>query len=123
MIKSKTKIKKQIKNKTNEKLAELILEANKNEKWREIAGILSGPLRKKIEINLDKLDKLTKENEKVLIPGKILAMGNISKKIKIIALNFSEKAKEKLIKSGCEVSDIYNEIKFNPDAKGFKVLK
>ncbi len=123
MIKSKTKISKQLERKTNPELVETILLAKKSASWLEIASILSGSRRKRININLSDLSKSIESEKIVLIPGKVLSEGEMDKKAKIVALNFSEKAKEKLIKAGCEVSSILEEIKSNPEAKGIKVLK
>ena len=122
-MKSKTKIEKQIKKKTNASLVETIISAKKNGKWIEIASILSAPRRKRINLNLEKINEETKDGEKIIIPGKVLSQGEINKKIRIVALNFSEKAKEKLLKKGCEVITILEEIKSNPSAKGIKILK
>ena len=122
-MKTKTKISKQIHKKTNRDIVDTIVAAKKHEKWMEVANILSGPRRKKIGINLEEIEKQVKAGEKILIPGKVLSLGEISKKIKISALGFSEKAREKLIKAGCEVSTIAEEIKKNSNAKGVKILK
>jgi len=88
-----------------------------------VAEIISYPRRKRINMNLDKIDKETKAGESIIIPGKVLSQGEISKKIKIVALGFSENAKEKLLKHGCEISTIKEEIKKNPNANGLKILK
>ena len=123
MVKSKTLIEKQIQRKINPELVKTLMVAKKNDKWLEIAGILSGSRRKRINLNLNEINKEVKEGEKVVVPGKVLSQGNIDKKIKVIALNFSEKAKEKLLNSGCEVLNILDEIKLNPSAEGIKILK
>jgi len=123
MVKSKTKISKQLNKKTSSYLVETIRAAKKNQAWLEVAGILSGPRRNRIDFNLNQLDKETKEGEGVIIPGKVLSQGEVSKKMKIVALGFSEKAREKLLSAKCEVSDMLEEIKKNPDAKGLRVLK
>jgi len=122
-MKSKTKIEKQTKRKTSLKLVKTIINAKKNKGWVEIASILSGPRKKRTNINLEEIDKKSKEGEIIVVPGKVLSQGEINKKIKIIALNFSERAKEKLLKSKCELSIISEEIKKNPTAKGIKILK
>ena len=122
-MKSKTKITKQLQKKSNSKLIETILEAKKKEKWLEVAGIISGPRRKRINLNLNEINAKTNEKEKIIVPGKVLSQGEINKKIKIIALSFSEKAKEKLKKSGCEFSNILTEIKSNPSAEGIRILR
>ena len=122
-MKSKTKISKQLERKTNPELVETILAAKKNSGWIEIASILSGPRRKRKNINLNELDKLVDKEKIIVIPGKVLSEGEFNKKAKIIALSFSEKAKEKLLNAKCGVSSILEEIKSNPSAKDVKILK
>lgn len=122
-MKSKTLIGKQLQRKRNPELVETLLSAKKNDSWLDVAGILSGPRRKMINLNLDELNESVKEGEKIVVPGKILSQGEMEKKAKIVSLNFSEKAKEKLLKAGCEVSNILEEIKSNPSAKGLRILK
>jgi|TARA_Y100001951_G_C11197845_1_gene215358 large subunit ribosomal protein L18e len=121
-MKSKTKIGKQLQKKLNPSIVETILAAKKHENWRKVAGILSGPRRKFVEFNLQDIDRSAKEGESVLVPGKVLSQGNLDKKIKVIALNFSSKAKEKLFKSKNESVTIIEEIKKNPEAKGLRIL-
>lgn len=121
-MKSKTKISKQAERKFNPELVETINLAKKNSKWLEVAKILSQPRRKRININISYIDENSKQGETILIPGKILSQGEISKKIKVVAFNFSEKSKEKLLSKGCEVLSISEEIKLNPEMKGVKIL-
>ncbi len=122
-MKSLTKIKKQSRKKTNQELVETILKAAKNEKWIDVARIISGPRRSRMSVNLDAIDEKAEEGEIILIPGKVLSQGELSKKIKIIALAFSENAREKLSKEKKEFSTIDEEIKKNPDAKGIRILR
>jgi len=122
-MKSNTKIEKQTQRKLNPELVETIRLAKKNKKWVEVAHILSFSRRNKIEVNLNKINEVTKSGEIIVVPGKILSLGEINKKLKVAALNFSEKAKEKLLKAGCEVLSISEEIKKNPEMKGVKIIK
>jgi len=122
-MKSKTKISTQLERKSNSNLIETILAGKKNDAWNSIAGILSSPRRNKICINLEEINKNSKAGETIVVPGKVLSQGEIDKKIKLVALSFSEKAKEKLLSAKCEMSDIAKEIKLNPSAKGIKILK
>ncbi len=123
-MKSKTKIEKQSWKKNNPFLVETIRAAKKtgNDFWLRVAGILSGPRRSKTEINLNEIEKSTKEGDSVVFPGKILSQGEISKKIAVIAFGFSEKAREKLLKNKSHVLSILEEIKKNPEAKGLRIL-
>lgn len=122
-MKSLTKIKKQSRKKTNQELVETILKAAKNEKWIDVARIISGPRRNRVELNLEKINEVAEDGETVLIPGKVLSQGEISKKIKIVALGFSENAREKLSKEKKDFATIDEEIKKNPDAKGIRILR
>ena len=115
-MKSKTKIERQMQKKTSTELVNTIIAAKKNENWARVAEILSGPRKNRINLNLEEINKKVEEEKIIVIPGKVLSQGSVNKKIKIIALNFSDKAKEKLLKSNCEVSSIVEEIKKNPGA-------
>ena len=122
-MKTKTKIEKQAKKKSNQELVKTIIVAKKNKKWHEVSAILSRPRRSSLSLNLSEIDEQGKEGETVLIPGKVLSEGEIEKKIKIVALKFSGRAREKLEKAKISFSDISEEIKKNPEAKGIKILK
>ena len=122
-MKSKTKIEKQTLKKRNPEIVETIRAAKKKEKWIKIAGILSGSRRKMPILNLTYINKNSKEGDIIVVPGKVLSQGEINKKIKVVAFGFSEKAREKLMKSKSDPTIILEEIKKNPDAKGVKVLR
>ncbi len=122
-MKTKTQIEKQLQRKRNAELVETIIAAKKNKSWLGIAGILAGSKKNRTNINLEEIDKEAKEGETIVVPGKVLGQGEVIKKGKIVSLNFSNKAKEKLLKVGVELSNILEEIKKNPQAKNIKVLK
>lgn len=121
-MKTKSKIEKQLQRKRNSKLIETIIACKKNKAWLKVAEILSGPRKNRTNINLEELNKKVKEEKTIVVPGKVLSQGELDKKIKIVALGFSEKAEEKLKKSGTETLTILEEIKKNPEAKGVKIL-
>jgi len=121
-MKTKTKIDKQIQKKSSKELVETIIAAKKKDKWLKVSRILSGPRRKAISLNLGEINENSKDGDTIIVPGKVLSQGEISKKVKIVALNFSEKAKEKLLKSKITSSSIIEEIKKNPDIKGGRIL-
>jgi len=65
MTKSKTQIEKQMQKKNNPELVETLMNAKKKDKWLEVAGIISGPRRKRIDLNLNEINNQTKDKEKV----------------------------------------------------------
>jgi len=123
MVKSKKLIEEQLQRKTNPELVKTIIAAKKKKNWLEVAAVLSSPRTKKIAMNLDKINDEAEEGEIVVIPGKVLSQGELNKKIKVVALSFSEKAKEKIEKAKGETLTILEEIKKNPEAKKVRFLK
>jgi large subunit ribosomal protein L18e len=122
-MKSKTKINKQLRKKNNPQLVDTIMETRKNKGWYRVSEILSSPRRNKVEKNLDIINKESKDGEVLVVPGKVLSVGELDKKIKVVALNFSESAKDKILNSGGKISTIIEEVKKNPEAKGIKILE
>ncbi|MBS3086375.1 50S ribosomal protein L18e [Candidatus Pacearchaeota archaeon] len=124
MVKSNTKIEKQSQRKNNEVLVETIRAAKKtgSEFWMQVASILSSPRRQKVAVNLNDIEKSTKEGDSIVVPGKVLSQGELSKKVAIVAFAFSDKTKEKLLKTKSQAITIMEEIKKNPGAKGVRIL-
>jgi large subunit ribosomal protein L18e len=122
-MKSKTLISEQARRKFNPGLVETIMKAKKAKPWVVVAGLLSYPRRMQICKNLDEIEKQSKEGDTIIVPGKVLGKGDVSKKIRIAAINFSGDAREKLKAKKCEVITIQEEIKINPKAEGIKILK
>lgn len=122
-MKSNTKINEQTKKKTNPELVGAIIAAKKNESWKRVAEILSSPRKNKREENLTKINAEAKEGDIIVIPGKVLSMGELNKKIKVVALSFSKGAEEKILKANSTISTIVDEIKKNPTAKAVKILE
>ncbi|MFA5856655.1 MAG: uL15 family ribosomal protein [Candidatus Pacearchaeota archaeon] len=116
---SKTKIKHKTRKKTNSYLVETISLANKNNHL-DLARALTISTKRQPKLNLNDLNNVTEKE--IIFPGKILSMGNINKKIKISAINFSDNAKEKLKKAGCETKRINDEIRDNPTLKGVQII-
>ena len=123
MPKSKTLVKNQARRKTNTELVETIYLANKNPKWHKVAELLSVPRRRKISVNLEKIDQATKEGDTIIVPGKVLSLGDVTKKIRLAAMSFSSEAEKKLKQKKSEIVKIKQEIKINPRAEGIKIIK
>lgn len=123
MTKSSNLLSEQALRKGNPELLETILLAKKHEAWRKVADILAYPRRKAVRLNLDLIDKESKEGDTIIIPGKVLGEGNLSKKLAIVAFSLSEEARKKLKEAKCSIMSIKDEIKKNPKAQGVKVLK
>jgi large subunit ribosomal protein L18e len=116
---SKNKISKRINKKTSSYLVNTINIAKKNNHL-ELAKKLSCPARQRKILNIEQLDK--QKEDKLIVVGKVLGLGEIKRKISVCALEFSESAKEKLKKAGCEIKTIKEEIERNPELNGVKII-
>src|SRR3989338_470386 len=113
---SRTKIKAQLRRKKKPELAETIISALKNKPWLAIAKTLSSPSRNMPSVNLQFIEDNSKVGDTIVIPGKVLSVGEVSKKIRVCAVSFSAPALEKLKKSKSEAVLLSEEIKKNPKA-------
>lgn len=117
------KIKKRTRQKTNPLLVIILREATKNKYWREIAKILSSSSRRYSSVNLSQIDKQTTPGDTVIIPGKVLSEGDLTKKVRICSLSISKPAREKLKSTKSEYVTILEEIKKNQKAEGIKIIR
>jgi len=120
---SNTKLKRRSVRKTSPVLVETLSEARKSKEWNEVAKLLSGPSRNLQSKNLFEIEKETKEGDTVVVVGKVLSKGELTKKIRLCAFAISKKAAEKAKESKTEVVSILEEIKKNPKAEGTKLLR
>lgn len=120
---SKTKISKRNEKKRNPELVETVNLCKKNEAWINLCKDLLVSKRKRTNINLERINKESKDGDIIIIPGKVLSQGEITKKIKIVALKYSENAQEKLSKAKIDYSYITDELKKNQKMQGVKILK
>lgn len=112
----------------NERMKEMILHIrnksfeNESKFWKAVADNLNRPRRKRYEVNLHRLEKHGKVNEKIVVPGIVLGSGEIKKKLTVAALRFSVKAKEKIEKAGGKCLTIEEMFKENPKGKGLRIM-
>ncbi|MBN2335560.1 50S ribosomal protein L18e [Candidatus Bathyarchaeota archaeon] len=64
--------------------------------WGALADELDKSKRRRVAVNLSRIDRHTSEGEVVAVPGKVLAAGSLSKPLKVAAFQFSEGALEKI---------------------------
>lgn len=96
-----------------------LLKKDKRAFWKAVAKILERPKRKRVAVNIGKINKLADDGKIVIIPGKVLSTGELTKKVVIAAFSYSKRAKEIIEKSGnraITIKDAYNELKNFQDA-------
>ena len=86
--------------------------------WSKLADLALKPSSSKRTVNLTRINKITKENDVLFVPGKILGTGNLSHKITLSSFSISTTARNKIIKSGGNVMAYSDMIKKFPTGKG-----
>ena len=102
-------------------IEELKIHSNKEKSnfWKRIAKELEKPTRRSRQVNLEKLNDHTKENELVIIPGKLLGTGDLKHKLTIASFSATETAKEKLKSNLVSIHDL---IKKDPKGKNIRII-
>jgi large subunit ribosomal protein L18e len=95
---------------------------SKVEIWRDIAEGLTKPRRRRLTVNLSRLNRYTSKNETVAVPGKVLAAGEITHPITVAALNFSSRAQEKIKAARGKCVSFTDLAKKNPKGSNIKIL-
>ncbi|MHA1615835.1 MAG: 50S ribosomal protein L18e [Candidatus Njordarchaeales archaeon] len=90
--------------------------------WRAVADILERPRRKRVIVNLSKINRLTKSGEVIIVPGKVLGGGELDHPLKVAALGFSESARKKIINAGGQTLTIEDLIKENPKGSNVRII-
>lgn len=113
---------------TNPLLQDLIGELKKrgNEQsvnlWKSIASDLEKPTRQRRVVNLSRINRHTKENEIIIVPGKVLGSGMLNHKLTISAYQFSDQAKDKIEKAGAEIVPLLELSKEKPNGKKIRII-
>lgn len=110
----------------NQNLSNLITEISilgkESAFWKRIAKDLKKPTRIQRKINVDSIEKYAKEKLTVVVPGKVLGVGTLTKKVDVVALTFSEAAKTKITKAGGKAISLADYYKKNAAGKGVQIL-
>ena len=90
--------------------------------WKRLAVDLESPARNRRAVNLSRINKFTKENETIVVPGKVLGSGVINHKVTVAAFAFSDGALEKLKKQNCDVMSISELMGKKPKSSDIRII-
>lgn len=111
---------------TNYQLKELLVQLDAqphdNHFWKRIAEDLRRPTRERRIVNVYKIEKFAQDGETIIVPGKVLSLGDITKKVNVAALTFSEEAKRKIEDAKGKTFTIQELFKSNPKGKQVRIL-
>lgn len=90
--------------------------------WRTVYEMLEAPVRKERRVSVSKLNRVVPEGAIVVVPGKVLGSGTITKKMTVVALDFSKGAMEKIKKAGGKAVLLTAFVKKNAKKKGLIII-
>jgi large subunit ribosomal protein L18e len=90
--------------------------------WKRVSKKISGPRKNKVTANLYRINKKTKKNDTIVIPGKVLGMGELDHTLTIACLEYSKSAKKKIESSGSKLLTIEELLEQNPKGSGVKIF-
>ena len=114
--------------KTNPRLKSLIADlksAARNsggDVWGDIAERLEKPRRTHAEVNLGRIERYAREDETVVVPGKVLGSGALRKDVTVAAVDFSGTARTKISQVG-EAIELEQAIEQNPEGSDVRVIR
>ena len=90
--------------------------------WRTVAEYLARAKRRRIAVNISRINRYTKEGDEVVVPGKVLGAGLLDHPVKVAAYEFSEKARQKIIMAKGKCLSIPELIEMNPKGSNVKII-
>ena len=90
--------------------------------WSRLADLAVKPSTSRRVVNLARINKITKENNVLFVPGKVLGTGNISHKISLCSFSISRTATKKIIQSGGKIMKLSDMIEKYPTGKGVTII-
>jgi len=95
--------------------------AQESKFWKRVVEDLKKPTRQRREVNVFKIEQYAQDGETILVPGKVLSVGELNKKVNVAALNFSTEARRKIMVKG-NVLTIQELLQQNPEGKKVRIL-
>ena len=114
--------------KENSELTRLLVELRRAARshhapiWASVADRLERPRHQTSPVNLGHLDRLATADETVVVPGKLLADGPLSKRLTVAAFAYSADARSKIHAAGGVALTLHDLMKSKPDGAGVRLL-
>jgi len=89
--------------------------------WKDVANKLGTSTRRRIEVNLSKIDRHAENGDTVLVPGTVLSSGKLTKTVDVAAWKFSSSAVEKIKDKG-KIMTIEDLLQENPKGSNVKII-
>jgi large subunit ribosomal protein L18e len=96
--------------------------ANEAPLWEAVADRLARPRHRGRPVNVGQLERRARPEETVVVPGKLLAAGELTKPLTVAALAYSTEAREKIHRAGGRALTVDELVQARPDGAGVRIL-
>lgn len=116
-----------VERKTNPVLKDLIRDceeaARKNDAavWRDVATALKKATRQHAEVNISHIERHAEDGETVVVPGKVMGSGRLTKDVTVAALEFTASARDAVEEAGT-ATYLEDLVADNPDGSGLRIM-
>jgi len=90
--------------------------------WSKLAKLALKTSSARRVVNLTKINDVTKENDVIVVPGKVLGTGNVLHKVTLSSFSISNSAAQKIIESGGKIISFSEMIEKFPTGKGVSII-
>jgi large subunit ribosomal protein L18e len=114
--------------KTNPRLKSLIADLKSAARetdadvWATVADRLEKPRSTHAEVNLGRIERYAREDETVVVPGKVLGSGILQKDVTVAAVDFSGSAETKIEQVG-EPIELEQALERNREGSDVRVIR
>ncbi len=90
--------------------------------WQSVASHLGKVNRQRPEVNISTINRVADDGETVVVPGKVLGSGRLTKEVDVAAFKASNSAKDKINEEGSFmfIEDLVEE---NPEGDEVRIVK
>ncbi|WEL23824.1 50S ribosomal protein L18e [Candidatus Nanohalovita haloferacivicina] len=109
---------------TNSVLLETIemLEEQEAAIWNQVAENLGKVNRRRAEVNISDIDRVAEDGDTIVVPGKVLGTGRLTKDVDVAAFQASNGAKKKIMENG-DFMFIQDLVEDNPEGTEVRIVK
>lgn len=90
--------------------------------WSDVAQNLGKVNRQRPEVNVSDIERVADDGDTVVVPGKVLGSGRLTKEVNVAAFKASSGARQKIEEDG-EFMFIRDLVDDNPEGSDVKVVK
>ncbi|MGP8071559.1 MAG: 50S ribosomal protein L18e [Thermoplasmata archaeon] len=90
--------------------------------WASVADDLERARHPSRPVSVGHLDRVTSAEETVVVPGKVLSDGEISKRLTVAAFSYSVQAKSKIHAAGGTALSLHDLVRAKPTGSGVRII-